>query len=111
VLPFCACAKEENGSTSEASPSRLPIEMVRRATMTVSEPAAAWASAGSYSIPSDSGCSSVTWAKEAVSSCSSRVSSCPVMVVSIAVMGRSGCCAAPEPPSMWSTLAIAMSSG
>ena len=33
------------------------------------------------------------------------------MVVSIAVIGRLGCCARPEPPSMWSTVAMAMSSG
>ena len=33
------------------------------------------------------------------------------MVVSIAVIGRLGWSAVPEPPSMWSTMAMAMSSG
>ena len=31
--------------------------------------------------------------------------------VRLPVIGRLGCSAAPEPPSMWSTLAMAMSSG
>ena len=34
-----------------------------------------------------------------------------VIAVSMTVIGRSGWSAAPEPPSMWSTAAIAMSSG
>ena len=33
------------------------------------------------------------------------------MADSIAVIGRFGCSARPEPPSMWSTMAMAMSSG
>ena len=33
------------------------------------------------------------------------------MALSMPVIGRFGCSAAPEPPSMWSTIAIAVSSG
>src|SRR3712207_2653581 len=50
--------KEENGSTSVASPVRLPIPIVYEATITVSEPEAAWASCGLYSISLSSGCRS-----------------------------------------------------
>ena len=50
-------------------------------------------------------------AKEAVNSLSSRPSRWLVIAVSITVIGRSGWPAEPEPPSMWSTAAIAMSSG
>ena len=49
--------------------------------------------------------------KEAVNSDSSRVSRWLVIAVSMTVIGRSGWSAAPEPPSMWSTAAIATSSG
>jgi hypothetical protein len=48
---------------------------------------------------------------DAANSSSNRPSRWLLMVVSIAVIGRLGWLAAPEPPSMWSTMAMAMSSG
>ena len=108
---FSAWANEENGRTSVASPSRVPTAIENVATMTVSEPEAAWASCGLYSKPLSAGWISVIVANEAANSSSSRPSRWLVMAVSIAVIGRFGCSALPEPPSMWSTMAIAMSSG
>jgi hypothetical protein len=108
---FSAWANDENGRTSVASPSRVPTDIVYEATITVSEPAAAWASCGLYSWPSSAGWISVIVPNDAANSSSSRSSRWLVMVVSIAVIGRLGWSARPEPPSMWSTMAIAMSSG
>jgi hypothetical protein len=50
-------------------------------------------------------------AKASASSPSSRSSRWLVMALSIAVIGRTGWSPAPAPPSMWSTMAIAVSSG
>jgi hypothetical protein len=108
---FSDWAKDENGSTSVASPSRAPTAIENVDTMTVSEPEAAWASCGLYSWPSKAGWISVIAEMDAANSSNSRLTRWSVMVVSIAVIGRLGCSALPEPPSMWSTIVIAMSRG
>ena len=65
--------------------------MLKVATMTVSDPAAACASWGLYSTLSSAGASEVTGAKASPSSPSSRSSRWPVMALSMPVIGRFGC--------------------
>ena len=94
-----------------ASPSRLPTAIENVATMTVSEPEAAWASCGLYSNPLQRRLDLGDRGERGGELVEQPAEQVVVMEVSIAVIGRLGCSALPEPPSMWSTMAMAMSSG